>query len=83
MGGASECIKSYSEAPFKEKLKICWNYFQAERLIYKNTRDHMSLFCLLQIIMILEIHDLQFQSLLFIKSLRKNSFMVSYKYMML
>ena len=30
----------YSEAPFKEKLKICWNYFQAERLIYKNTRDH-------------------------------------------
>lgn len=55
MGGASECIKSYSEAFFKEKLKICWNYFQAERLIYKNTRDHMSLFCLLQIIMILEI----------------------------
>ena len=30
----------YSEAPFKEKLKICWNYFQVERLIYKNTRDH-------------------------------------------
>lgn len=24
----------------KEKLKICWNYFQAERLIYKNTRDY-------------------------------------------
>lgn len=40
MGGASECIKSYSEALFKGKLKICWNYFQAERLIYKNTRDH-------------------------------------------